>query len=65
MVVDFTIYDKSGYVLRSEEISSDLGISENPELFQTEHTQMYMDSRQLELEFQRCLREAYQKPIEF
>ncbi|NKI26555.1 relaxase/mobilization nuclease domain-containing protein [Arenibacter sp. 6A1] len=60
-VVDFTIYDKSGYVLRSDEIASDLGIHENPELFQAEHTQMYMDSRQLELEFQRCLREAYQK----
>ncbi len=60
-VVDFTIYDKSGYVLRSEEIASDLGIHENPELFQTEHTQMYMDSRQLALEFQRCLREAFQK----
>ncbi|WP_169514941.1 relaxase/mobilization nuclease domain-containing protein [Arenibacter latericius] len=60
-VVDFTIYDKSGYVLRSDEIGSNLGIHENPELFQTEHTQMYMDSRQLELEFQRCLREAFQK----
>ncbi|WP_084148792.1 relaxase/mobilization nuclease domain-containing protein [Arenibacter latericius] len=60
-VEDFTIHDKSGYVLRSEEIASDLGIHENPELFQTEHTQMYMDSRQLALEFQRCLREAFQK----
>lgn len=60
-VVDFTIYDKSGYVLHSDEIASDLGIHENPDLFQTEHSQMYMDSRQLELEFQRCLREAYQK----
>ncbi|MCM4169211.1 hypothetical protein KCTC52924_00727 [Arenibacter antarcticus] len=60
-VVDFTIYDKSGYVLRSDEIANGLGIYENPELFQTEHTQMYMDSRQLELEFQRCLREAYQR----
>ncbi|WP_026810984.1 relaxase/mobilization nuclease domain-containing protein [Arenibacter latericius] len=60
-VVNFTIYDKSGYVLRSDEIGSDLGIHENPELFQTEHTQMYMDSRQLALEFQRCLREAFQK----
>ncbi len=60
-VVNFTIYDKSGYVLRSDEIASDLGIHENPELFQTEHTQMYMDSRQLALEFQRCLREAFQK----
>lgn len=59
--VDFTIYDKSGYVLRSDEIGRDLGIHENPDLFQTEQTQMYMDSRQLELEFQRCIREAYQK----
>ncbi len=60
-VEDFTIYDKSGYVLRSEEIGSDLGIHANPELFQTEHTQMYMDSRQLALEFHRCLSEAFQK----
>ncbi|WP_150452649.1 relaxase/mobilization nuclease domain-containing protein, partial [Arenibacter lacus] len=60
-VVDFTIHDKSGYVLRSDEIATGLGIHENPDLFQTEHTQMYMDSKQLELEFQRCLREAYQK----
>ncbi|WP_026811280.1 relaxase/mobilization nuclease domain-containing protein [Arenibacter latericius] len=60
-VVNFTIYDKSGYMLRSDEIGRDLGIHENHELFQTEHTQMYMDSRQLALEFQRCLREAFQK----
>ncbi|NKI25262.1 relaxase/mobilization nuclease domain-containing protein [Arenibacter sp. 6A1] len=60
-VVDFTIYDKSGYVLRSDEIASDLGINENPDLFQTEYTQMDPESKQLELEVQRCLREAYQK----
>ncbi|WP_169514961.1 relaxase/mobilization nuclease domain-containing protein [Arenibacter latericius] len=60
-VIDFTIHDKSGYVLRSDEIASDLGIHENPEFFQTEHTQMYMDSRQLEMEIQRCLRESFQK----
>ncbi len=60
-VVDFSIHDKSGYVLRSDEIATGISIHENPALFQTEHTQMYMDSRQLELEFQRCLREAHQK----
>ncbi|SHJ55874.1 Relaxase/Mobilisation nuclease domain-containing protein [Arenibacter nanhaiticus] len=60
-VVDFTIHDKTGYVLRSDEIGRGLSIQENPELFQAEHTQMYMDSSQLELEFQRCLREAFQK----
>ncbi|NKI27883.1 relaxase/mobilization nuclease domain-containing protein [Arenibacter sp. 6A1] len=60
-VVEFNIYDKSGYVLRSGEIASSLGISENPDLFQTEHTQIDPESKQLQLEFQRCLKEAYQK----
>lgn len=56
---DFTIYDKSGYVLKSEEISDDIGIQENPELFESEYTQMYAESEQLQLELQRCIREAY------
>lgn len=60
-ITDFTIYDKSGYVLRSGEIASGIEIGENPQLFQTEHTQMYPESKQLQLEFQRCLGEAYQK----
>ncbi len=57
--VDFTIYDKSGYVLKSEEIADDIGIQENPELFESEYTQMYAESEQLQLELQRCIREAY------
>jgi len=57
--VDFTIYDKSGYVLKSEEIADDIGIQENPELFESEYTQMYAESERLQLELQRCIREAY------
>ena len=56
---DFTIYDKSGYVLKSDEIADDIGIQENPELFESEYTQMYAESEQLRLELQRCIREAY------
>src|SRR5690606_18829693 len=39
--INFTIYDKSGYILMSNEIANDIGILQNPELFQSGHTQMY------------------------
>ncbi|TLP75692.1 relaxase/mobilization nuclease domain-containing protein [Maribacter sp. ACAM166] len=58
--MDFIIYDKSGHVLHSEEIATNIGIRQNTELFDSEHTQMYAESEQLELELQRCIREAYQ-----
>ncbi|MCG2462289.1 relaxase/mobilization nuclease domain-containing protein [Flavobacteriaceae bacterium F89] len=57
--VDFTIYDKSGYVLTSKEIADDIGIRENQELFESEYTRMHEESEQLQLEMQRCIREAY------
>ena len=57
--VDFTIYDKSGYVLRAEEITPHIGIRQNPELFKTEYTQMNGESKQLKLEIQKCIKEAY------
>ena len=58
--VDFTIYDKSGYVLRSGEIADDIGILENPDLFEGGYTRMQEESEQLQLEMQRIIREAYQ-----
>ena len=57
--VDFTIFDKSGYVLKSDEIAHDTGILQNTELFESGYTQMYVDSEQLQLELQRCIKEAY------
>ncbi len=57
--MDFTIYDKSGYVLKAEEIASTIGIHKNPELFNTGYTQMYTESNQLKLELQKCIKEAY------
>ena len=57
--VDFTVYDKSGYVLRAEEIAPTIGIRQNPELFKTGYTQMYAESNQLKLELQKCIKEAY------
>ncbi|MCK0189666.1 relaxase/mobilization nuclease domain-containing protein [Arenibacter sp. F20364] len=57
--VDFSIYDKSGYVLNSKEMEKDIGIPENPGLFESEYTQMYAESGQLQLELQRCIKEAY------
>ena len=57
--VDFTIYDKSGYALTSKEIADDIGIRENQELFESEYTRMHEESEQLQLEMQRCIREAY------
>ena len=53
--VDFTIFDKSGYVLKSDEIAHDTGILQNTELFESGYTQMYVDSEQLQLELQRCI----------
>lgn len=38
--VDFTIYDKSGYVLKAEEIATNVRIGKNSELFKTGYTQM-------------------------
>jgi hypothetical protein len=58
--INFSIYDKSGYVLNSEEIGFDIGIQQNRNLFESKYTQMYMESEQLELELQRCIKEAYQ-----
>ena len=58
--IDFTIYDKSGYILKSDEIANDIGILQNPELFQSGYTQMYMESDQLHLELQKCIKEAFQ-----
>jgi len=57
--LDFTTYDKSGYVLKSEEIAEDMGILHDPELFGSENTQMNGESEQLQLELQRCIKEAY------
>ncbi|GGW35785.1 relaxase/mobilization nuclease domain-containing protein [Arenibacter certesii] len=58
-VVDFSIYDKTGYVLKSVEIASGIGIRNNPDLFGTEYTQMYAESEQLLVELQRCIKEAF------
>lgn len=55
--IDFTVYDKSGYVLKGNEIAN--GILQNPELFQGEHTRMYMESEQLTLELQKCIKEVF------
>ena len=57
--IDFTIYDKSGYVLRAEEIAPHIGIRQNPRLFKTGYTQMNGESKQLKLEIQKCIKEAY------
>lgn len=57
--IDFTIYDKSGYVLRAEEITPHIGIRQNPQLFKTEYTQMNGESKQLKLEIQKCIKDAY------
>ncbi len=57
--IDFAIYDKSGYVLTSKEITDDIGIQENQELFESEHSRMHEESEQLQLEMQRIIRESY------
>ena len=62
--VDFSIYDKSGYVLNSKEMEKDIGILENPALFESEYTQMYAESVQLQLELQRCITEAYRNTFQ-
>ncbi|WP_273568051.1 relaxase/mobilization nuclease domain-containing protein [Maribacter halichondriae] len=59
--VDFTIYDKSGYVFRAEEIAPTIGIRQNLQLFKTGHTQMNGESKQLKLELQKCIKEAYEE----
>ncbi|MGB6153444.1 MAG: hypothetical protein WBG48_15800, partial [Pricia sp.] len=59
-VVDFIIYDKSGYVLKSGEIAKDIGILQNPGLFASGYTQMYLHGGQLKRELQRCIGEAFQ-----
>jgi hypothetical protein len=58
-VMDFTIYDKLGYVLKAEEIAPNIGIRQNPQLFKTGYTQMYAESKQLELEIQKCIKDSY------
>ena len=57
--VDFTIQDKSGYVLRAEEIAPHIGIRQNPDKFKTGYTRMNGESKQLKLEIQKCIKEAY------
>ena len=57
--IDFTIYDKSGYVLRAEEIAPHIGILKKPQLFKTGYTRMNGESKQLKLELQKCIKEAY------
>ena len=59
--VDFIIYDKSGYVLKAKEIVSRIGIRKNPRLFKTENTEMDAESKQLKLELQKCIKEAYEE----
>jgi len=58
--IDFTIYDKSGYVLGAEEIAHNIGIHKNPELFKNGYTQIDAESKQLKLELQKCIKEAYE-----
>src|SRR5690606_1100888 len=41
------------------EIADDIGIQQNPELFESENTRMNEESEQLQLEMQRCIKEAY------
>lgn len=48
--MDFTIYEKSGYVLKGKETADDTGILENPELFESEYTQMYAETEPLQME---------------
>lgn len=57
--IDFTIHDKSGYVLKSNEIAQDIGILQNPKLFESGYTQIDSQSDQLGLELQKCIREAF------
>lgn len=58
-VEDFTIYDKSGYVVKAKEIAPNIGIRQNPKKFKTDYTQMYAESKQLKLELQKCINDAY------
>ncbi len=57
--IDFRIYDKSGYTLKGDEISPSLGIQQNPELFESGYTQMYMESGQLTLELRKAITEGF------
>ncbi len=59
--VDFIIYDKSGYVLKAKEIVPRIGIRKNLEKFKTENTEMDAESKQLKLELQKCIKEAYEE----
>jgi len=59
--VDFIIYDKSGYVLKAKEIAPRITIQKNPEKFKPESTQMDAESKQLKLEIQKCIKEAYEE----
>ncbi|WP_209404736.1 relaxase/mobilization nuclease domain-containing protein [Pseudozobellia sp. WGM2] len=58
--VDFTIYEKSGYVLKSKEIAPHIAIRKNPEKFNNEYTQIDAESKQLKLEIQKSIKEAYE-----
>lgn len=59
--IDFMIYDKSGYVLKANEIAQGIGILQNPKLFESGYTQIDSQSDQLGLELQKCIREVFQK----
>lgn len=62
--VDFTIYDKSGYVFRNWEINSDFGLDKNSVLrngMETSRTQLDLRSHQLELELQKLIKNACYK----
>lgn len=59
--VDFTIYDKSGYVLKAEEIAPHIPIRKNPEKFESGYTRIDAESKQLKLEIHKCIREAYEE----
>ncbi len=57
--VDFSIYDKSGFVLKTNEISNHIEILQNLKLFESGYTQMDIESDQLGLKLQKCIKEAF------
>ncbi|MFK5973201.1 MAG: relaxase/mobilization nuclease domain-containing protein, partial [Flavobacteriaceae bacterium] len=57
--IDFSVYDKSGYVLKTNEISNHIGMLQNPKLFESGYTQMDIESVQLHLELQKCIKEVF------
>ncbi len=57
--IEFRIYDKSGYTFKSVEIFQDLGMLQNPQLFESGYTQMHMRSGQLTLELGKAITEGF------